>query len=821
LATNNELHRFNAFRYCAADWFLEVAMSACLVDIRHALTWLRRNPGYSAAVTCILTLGIGANIFVFGLANAVTWRALPFGDAKDLVSLIEIRGAKQSPLSYRTFLALREHNDAFEDLVADQSWVNFFSTPEGTELVNVQYVSSGYFRVLRVPIVGREFLPIEDRPGGTPAVMISEQFWRNHFHGDAELIGKPVAIGGRAHTVIGITPSWYSGYQKADIFISLAAYAARMGCPNGCSSVRPIGRLRPGVTAKQAAVRMSGIVSQLAEHDPGSGTAAGYGVDVRDLRETLYPWQRPVALLLLAFAEFTLLVACLSVAVLALAKLVGRSKEVAMRLALGASRFRAVRQFTAESLVLSVSSGVLGLVLSLVGFRLVGLANIDFLGTAVIVPDGRVLAYAVAISVLTGLVVGVFPTFRVSNARIMCRLQESATSVTRPVTALRLLKILACAQAAIAVLLLVHTGLLRKSLQHLVPDEPGFDATSVLTFWVDYNDTSRYRLGTSESGPMTQRLLAEIEMVPGVVSTAVADYFPGDSPAYGQIVTVAEATRDAQVGEAVTHRVGRGYMRTLGISLLSGRWFSESESPPTRVAVINETMAHRFWLRKEQAVGALFRLSNEVYSVIGVVNDTRGGAGLAKPTPEVYLAARGGAAFFVRTTGEPTGLARAVRARIQPLTRDAAVRDFKTLKERLSDQKEVAVVQLASYSSSIFAALALLLAWSGMSAIASMSTEYRTRELGIRAAFGASPRAVCALLLRGLLLPACAGGACGLAAAYATTPMLANGLFGVQPTDVCTLLSATALLGMIEAVAIYPPLRYVLRLEPAASLRHE
>ena len=815
-------------------------MDALFKDLRYGIRGLLKRPGFTAIAVLTLALGIGANTAIFSVVNAVLLRPLPFKEPDRLVVVWERRensGAADLPVSAHEFAAWRDRSHAFEAMTLVQ--------PDGLNLtgrgdpvtVSAWRVSAEFFSVLGVPpLLGRTLAPGEDQVGGAKVVLLAQKLWTQRFAADRGIANQTILLNDQSYTVIGVMPTLE---LMPDVLlpIDLPAELQRVGK----HSNDVLGRLKPGVTLAQAQAELAYVSHQLEQENPDANL--GHGVQAVALHEEVTGnAQRPL-LILFGAVGLVLLIACANVANLLLTRATARQKEMAIRTALGAARWRLIRQTLTESLLLAVSGGALGLLAA------IWLVDLFSRITAISLPrleqvsvDRRVLLATVVFSVFTGLLTGVAPAWRASESRLYRWMNESARS-SAGAGRRRIGNALVVLEVAMAVVLLVGGGLMLKSFIRLVRVDPGFDPHRVLRLDLSLADL-RYKAPQQERA-FYEQLIERLRGLPGVESVGATTHTPFVSESWAPFAIEGRpAPPPGAQQQAAMRTVSNDYFRTLKIPLRKGRFFSDADArvalplirwyeqqpypvhyndpQPAPVVIINETMARLYWPNEDPLGRRLRIVASPWLTVVGVVGDVRHSGLNFPPNPEMYLShlqePETSLAVMVRTTGDPLRLASAARDQVKAIDKDQPV-NVNTMEQVLSNS--VARQRFNAQLLGVFASVALILAMIGVFGVINYSVAQRTHEIGIRIALGAQRRDVFTLVVGQGLVLAVLGVAIGSAGALALTRLVTGLLYGVSPTDATTFAVVSLLVTLVALLACYVPARRATRVDPLVALRYE
>ncbi len=791
-------------------------------DLRYGVRLLRRTPGFSAVAILTLGLGIGANTAIFSVVNAVLLRPLPFADSSRLMRIAPTVG---SITNYPDFQDWKARSRSFEQMEAYVP--RAFSITGGDRPVHVRGLrtSGGLLQLLQVnPIHGRTFVPDEIQPGRDHVVLLSEGLWQSSFAHDPGVLGKTVKLNDEVFTVIGILPSTFQfpPDQPAEIVLPQPPDPNR-----GHGFLNVVGRLKTNATLPQAQVEMETIGKQLELEYPKFDK--GSGVRVLSLRDSYAASFRPALLIFLSAVGFVLLIACANVANLFLARTAGRQKELVVRAALGAGRFRLIRQLITESALLGLAGGVVGLLLAYWGAKgLVMLVGSTFSTQALdtVSIDTTVLGFTLLLSLAVGMLAGLAPAFGASRLDVNDTLKEGSRGLTGNRRRNRVRGILVIAEIALALVLLIGAGLMIKTFALLNRVDAGVHADNVLT--LNLSIGGKKYAETQARAPFVSAMLHRVEQVSGVESTSVVTDTPltPDNDAIGFSIEGRPDPSPKQKFELNVNVVGPGYLRTLGIPLLKGRDFTERDTQASPLAaLINQAMARKYW-PDQDPIGARISGDGKNWATIqGVVGDVRQGGLGSEPVPEVYLSylqdpfAWPYLTMLVRTSSDPLKLASPIQSAIWSVEKDLPISSIHTMEQIRSHS--IAQPRLTALLLGVFAALALILATVGIYGVMAYSVTQRTHEMGLRMALGARASDVLALVVgQGMLLTA-TGIALGLLGAFAITRVLEKFLWGVRPTDPVTFIAVSVLLAAVALLASYLPARRATEVDPMVALRYE
>ena len=822
------------------DTRVGAAMEGILQDLRYAARVLTKSPGFTSAAVLTLAHGIGANTAIFSVVNAVLLRPLPYAAADRLLVPM---GEKNSPdahtnVSHPDFVDWRDQTQTLEQVAAyTRSSMLLRLDAAEPELIYGANVSADLFPLLRIqPALGRAFTRAEDQPTSEPVILISYGVWRRRFNSDPNIIGQQLKGGGAGvgATIVGVLPEGFRfpvQASRTDFVRPLAPALGEWAHRRGAYSLRVLARLKQGVTAQQAETEMRAIGQRLEQQYPDEGFRLGsrfvslYEAVVGDVRTSL--------LVLLGAVSLVLLIACANVANLLLARAAARHREMAIRAALGASRWRVARQLLTESLLLSLAGGGLGLLLSLWGLDLLvadSALNLPRLRDVSL--DTNVLAFTSGVSVLTGIIFGLAPAILAVRVDLSEALKEGGRGSTAGAARSRVRGMLVVSEVALSLVLLVGAGLLVKSFARLRGVNPGFDARNVLTTGLSL---SKVKYPEAEQRrELFAQLVERLRAVPGVESAAVVYPLPfsGTTTSNTFLIDGRPVPAPDEKPAANYRAISPDYFRVLHIGLLSGRGFTEQDRPTAPpVVIVNETLARRFFggqsplgqrIAIERASGQA--AVQDMREIVGVVSDVRH-AGLDEEAgAEVYVpftqAPEGYMDVVVRTTAaNPAGMGASLRDVITAADREQYVPGVQTMTELIAES--VAARRINALLTALFAGVALLLASIGIFGVMAYTVAQRRHEIGVRMALGAQPGDVLRLVLGQGMRLVLLGVAVGLAAALALTRVLAGMLYGVTPTDPATFAAVALLLTLVALAACYIPARRATKVDPLIALRHE
>jgi putative ABC transport system permease protein len=802
-------------------------MDTLFQDLKYALRTLRRTPVFTLAAVACLALGIGANTAIFSVIDGVLLRPLPFRDPSSLVMVWETdprRGVDRNVASPANYLDWRAQNSSFAEMGTYIDWrANLTGVDEPIEVAR-SIATATFFRVLGVaPELGRVYTPEEDVPNGPNVVVLSHRLWQRQFGARAEAVGARLQLDGRPFTVIGVMPASFGiEGSTAELWTPMGLnpsvdYRTRTG-----RYLTTVARLKPGMTPERAGADMRAIARRLEGAHPDFN--AGWGVNVVPMSEQVVGGVRRALLVLGGVVAFVLLIACANVANLLLARSTARTREVAVRAALGAGRARMVRQLLTESVVLAALGAAAGLGLAYWGVEGVkALAPRGVPRVASISIDGWTLAFTVVIALVTGLLFGLAPALQAGRGNLQTVLREGSRGSNRSGRARTLL---VAAQVALSLILLIGAGLMARSFARLQSVDPGFDPEGVLTGRVQLAG-ERFRASSAATAFFDQ-LLERVEKLPGVKSAGAINWIPfaGQGSATSYWIEGRPVPPPTSEFVADVRAVDPRYFRTLRIRVMRGEPFDARANAETpKQVVVNEAFV-RVHFPTSNPIGehVLMPWGDTLRGeIVGVVADTKHAGLDSVARPMIYWAMKQFPTNFmtlvVRTDGDPMRLAPAIARETRALDANQPFADPKPLDAYLS--QSVAQRRFSMTLLGVFSALALVLAAVGIYGVLAYSVAQRTREIGVRMALGARDTAVAAMVVREALGVVGAGLAVGVAGAVALTRVLATLLYDISPTDPFTFTTVTLALGAVALAASYFPARRAARVDPIAALREE
>ena len=807
-------------------------MLTLLQDIRYGLRVLAKSPGFTAVVVLTLSLGIGANTAIFSVVSAVLLQPLPFSQPDHLVAVhgIDTRtGEIGRPLSYPDFKDLRIQSRSLESVAAyDSSTATLIGTGDPLH-VEVGVVSANVLSVLRTkPMLGRDFTDAEDKPG-THVALLSQHLWKSRFGSDAKITDKQLVLDGKQYTIAGVMPAEFQfplGAQPMDLWMTIAVEGENQ-MERGSHYLSAIGRLKSGVTLAAANAEAAEISSNLAKQYPD--TNKHMGMVLQPEKDALVGNVRPALLMVLGAVGFLLLIACANAANLLLARATGRQREMAIRTSLGAGKSRVLRQLLTESLLLSLTGGLLGLLFAVWGTA--ALASLPSLGIPRLASAGvdlKALEFTLAVSLLTGILFGLAPALHASRFDLFGSLKEGGRTSTEGKGRSRMRSLLVVSQVSLAVVLLIGASLLIESMWHLLHESPGFDPQGVLAFSLDLPDA---RYGKPEqSADFFKELLGRIRTVPGVKEASAVMPLPlSDNSLRTSFEIEGRPMAKSDLPRTFIRAVALDYFKTMRIPLMAGRVFTaRDDRDAPHVIIINQTLARKFFpnenpIGKRMKPGMSAGKKDLMCEVIGVVGDVKHRNLWQPPDPESYVpydqSPIGAMDLVVRTEADPMTLLPAMRAQVLALDAELPIYRAKRMEEYVA--ASVAQRRFTSLLCSIFAGTGLLLAVVGLFGVMSYNVAQRTHEMGVRMAVGAEKADILRLIVKEGMLVTMAGIGVGVVGSIAVSSALKSQLFGIQATDPFTIVGVVLTLAAVALAACFLPARRASRVDPMVALRYE
>jgi putative ABC transport system permease protein len=806
-------------------------------DLRYGASNMLRTPGFTAITAFTLALGIGATTAIFSAVNPILFESLPYPHADRIMMISDLqRDGSRLDVTFHTHRELFERSRSFEAMAVTKPWQPTLTSATQPERLNGQRVSTMYFRALGVsPALGRDFDPSDDRLNGPRVVILSDVLWKRRFAGDRTIVGHQIRLDDNLYSVIGVMPSAFENVLAplAELWSPLQ-YDTRnitsVQTREWGHHLRMVGRLRPGLGSEQVRREFDTIAHNPVREFPRPAWASlDQGLKVNSLQHDVTENVRPALLAVLGAVLLVLVIACVNVTNLLLARGVRRRGEFALRAALGAGRSRLIRQLLTESLLLAVMGGVAGLAVAQLGVRvLVALSPAELPRVGAIGVDGTVLAFGLCVTTLIGLVVGLIPALRASRNEPQKGLQESSQRTVGDHQWAR--GVLVVAEVALSLVVLVSAGLLLRSLERLFAISPGLDPSHLLTMQVQqsgrrfYDDSARYRF--------FDQALEAVRHVPGVKTAAFTSQLPlsGDLDGYGIEFENDNSPNGDYAG--FRYAVTPGYFETMGIALRRGRLLDEHDMADAPVAVlISESLAMRKFAGRDP-LGQRVRMGPDIgrldrpwYTIVGVVGDVKQVSLAVSDSDALYITtthwseADNVQSLVVRARGDAGALAPAVRNAIWSVDKDQPVVRVATMDDLLASTAAERRFALILFET--FALVALALAAAGIYGVLSGSVAERTREIGVRLALGASREGILAMVVRQGMTLTGIGAAIGLAGAAVASQAIATMLFGVSPLDPVTYLGVLALLGAVSVIACGVPAWRAMQVDPIVALRYE
>ena len=792
-------------------------------DLRFALRMLFKYPGFTCTAVAVVALGIGANTAIFSIVQAVLLRPLPFAEPGRIVRVYEtsVRGA--ATVSPPNFVDWRSLNRTFEHLAVYDEARMTLSSGAAPERVDVALAGQSMFDVLGVrPLLGRTFVDAEMRPGGPASVVIGHGLWQRRFGGDRAVVGRTLTIDAREHAVVGVMPRGLTFPDGVELWLPLVLDASdvRPG-QRGAHYLNAIGRLKPGISRAQAEADLAAIEQRIALEHP---QVQGWGIWVQPVLDSMVGEYRRPLWLLLGAVGFVLLIACANISNLLLARAASRRGEIGIRSALGAGRWRIVRQLLAESTILSVAGGAAGLMLAAWATRAAAsLLPADVPRAASIGLDPRVLAFTVVVSLVTGLLFGIVPAIQATRDDLVSSLKEARREGTGGGRDFR--KALIAIEVALALVLLAGAGLALRSFDRLTGIDTGFEPRGTLAIDVVLPEATYP--DSASVARFYREYLQALSSQPGVTSAGAVALPPLARSGYGGTFTLLGRPEPLEEPRMAVRAATPGYLEAAGIPLRRGRFITRGDTETSApVAVITEAAAKQYW-PGEDPVGQRIRIHvsagtrEREREIVGVVGDIRAGRIERAAGPLVYLPHPQYPfefmTVFVRTDGDPMALAPMVRAQLAALDGEIAIGDIRPGTALVSDA--VAQPRFRMILLTFFAVVALTLAALGLYGVMAYAVSQRRHEIGLRIALGATRGEVVGLVLRQGMVPVLAGMIAGLVGAAAVTHVMRGLLFGVEPFDPLTFAAVSLVLAAVAALACYLPSRRAATVDPLIAMR--
>ena len=810
-------------------------MTTLWQDLRFGLRAMRGNLGFTAVAVVALALGVGANTAIFSVVNAVLLRPLQYPNAERVVAIQELNAqGRRVQVTPANFLDWRAQATVFEHLAAIYARTANLAVGDEAERVELAMTSADFFEVFGVrPAAGRFFTPDEERAGHEPVVVIGRGLWLRRFGGDPGVVGRQMTLDGRAYTVVGVAPEGFRYPDRIEVWVPpwsrVPTTHEQMDVERarGFGFLSAVGLLREGATLEAARAEMEAITSRLRQQYPESNNKRFNRVVT--LHEHLVGESGRALLLLLGAVALVLLIACANVANLLLARAAGRQKEMAVRVALGATRLRLVRQLLVESLLLALAGGAAGLLLGWWGVDLMkGLLPAEFPRLADIGVDPRVLGFTLLVSCATGVAFGLAPALQFTKPDVHAALKESARGSTAGGRGGRLRGLLIVSEVALSLVLLVGAGLLFRSFLRLQSVELGFRPERVLTFRLTPSGAN-FREDAHYSA-FYRDVAERVRAIPGVEAVGVINTLPlVKGPTTGFQTEGRPPVRADQMPMVNYRSVSPDYFNAAGVAVLRGRPPGERDTADApRVVAVNQSLARRDFpgedpLGKRISIGATREGRPIWWEIVGVVADVRNLELSAEPSPEIYTSYLqdpfAGMSYVVRSSVEPEALVPAVREAVRAVDRAQPVADVSTMERLVTGA--AAGPRFNSLLLGLFASMALVLAAAGIYGVMSYSVTQRTHEIGIRIALGAQGSDVLRFVVGQGMAMALAGVGLGLAASLALTRVMSSLLYGVSATDPLTFAAVALLLAAVALVASYVPARRATKVDPMVALRYE
>jgi predicted permease len=806
-------------------------MDQLIQDIRYGIRMMFKNPGFTLAALITLALGIGANTAIFSLVNGLLLRPLPYGNPDRIVTVWQDyrqrSGRDLEWTSPDTFFDWRDQNHVFAGISVLDGWLPTILAGEPEQLPGAR-VTYNIFSVLGVsPAIGRTFAAEEDKPNGRKVVILSDGLWKRRFGGERNVIGKDVLINGEKYSVIGVMPPRFEFPMEpaAQLWTPMQVDSTN-SCGRDCITLRSIAKLKNGVTLAQAKSDMNLVAERMQKQYPEQYRNAG--ITLVPLQEQLTEEIRPALLVLLAAVGLVLLITCANVANLLLVRASGRKSEIAIRSALGAGKSRLTRQLITENMLLALIGGALGIFLGVFGIDIlirllpqdlpiVGLNNVGV--------DLRVLIFTLGLSLATGLIFGLIPLMQFNDPKLGESLKEGGRNRVGTGSN-KIRSFLVVSEVALALMLLIGTGLLMKSFIQLINVNPGFQSQNVLT--MQFNLPENRYPEREQIFAFYSQLLEKVKTLPGVIKAGTTSSLPlGDNYTDTTFLIEGQSPEQRKDQGVWFQLISKEYLQTMGIRLLKGRYFTDQDNfDAPRAVIVTESFARRYF-PDGNVLGKRLNFNDPQKplwrEIVGVASDVKQ-FGLNRETPiAVYLHQGQSASPFVtlavRTSENPLNLASEIRSQVWSIDKNLAVSNVQTMEQVIGNTMNTPRIGLSLIGA--FATAALLLAALGLYGVVSYSAAQRTNEIGIRMALGAEQSDVLKMVVRQGMVLAAIGVAIGLMGAFAFTRLMSKLLFGVSATDPLTFVAISGLLTLIALIASYIPAHRASKIDPVIALRYE
>ena len=805
-------------------------MDSLLSDVRYAVRNLIKRPGFTAIAILTLAIGIGANTTIFSAINALLLKPLPFPELDRVVAIWDedvAHGYEHNEVAFANYADWRNQNQSFQSLALYRWWSANLTGNDQPERIHGMLVTASFFEVLGTkPIMGRTFYEHENQTGNNTVAVITHSLWQRRFGGDPNIVNKTIQLNGITHTIVGVMPDQFNYPKGAELYGALGV-TPKLAANRQFHSFYVLGRLKPGVTVQNAQADIKTIATRLAQQYPETNT--GLTANVYPIVKDTVRQYDTALWIMMGAVGFVLLIGCANVANLMLARASGRQKEIALRAALGANRWRIIRQLLTESLIVALIGGVLGVVVAVWGIDTLRVASP---GEAAKAPGWTnlglnfpVLGFTLALSFASGILFGLAPALKLSRPNLNNSLKEGGRQSVSGSNRLR--GSLVVFEMALSLVLLVGAGLLTRSLLALIKTDAGFNHQNILTMGLilpsaKYKDEPQRAVFFSD-------LVNRVKTLPGVESAALVNYLPlGGANSSDAFLVEGQPQPAAGQENMGRYRVCTpDYFQTMGISLVKGRPFTEQDkagSPP--VVIVNETLARRYW-PNDEPLGKRIRFDGPLdrapwMEVVGVIHDVKHELNIPV-TPEYYLPyaqdSWPGMIVVAKTAGDAASMAGVIRQQVWAIDKDQPVFDVRTM-------EEVRAISVAIYSASsvtlgIFAVVALLLAAVGIYGVMAFAVTQRTHEIGVRMALGARSSDVLKMVVMNGMKLAFIGVVIGLAGAWGLSRFMKTLLFGVNATDLLTFTSVSVCLLFAALLACWLPARRATKVDPLVALRYE